>query len=77
MVRNDFYPVNCPSLPALVNYPGQMPRDEFKNYFRSMKYFLIKGKLDSSSNLCSIQQCNFRKSKIKGVCLALCTDCGK
>ena len=54
-VLGEFHPVNC---------PGKMSPDEFKNHLGNMKYFLLKGKLDSRSNLCNIQQSYFRKNKI-------------
>ena len=51
--------------PSLLDCPCQMPSDEFKNQLRNIKYFLLKGNLDSLSNLCNIQQSSFRKSTTK------------
>ena len=50
------YPVNC--LCQMLSY-------EFKNHLRNIKYILLKGNLDSRSNLCNIQQSNFRNSTTK------------
>ena len=78
MVQAEFSPVNCPlSPPYSDNCPCQTPSDEFKNHLRNVKYFLLKGNLDSRSNfaICSslifviVQQC--------AVCLAPCTGCEK
>ena len=66
MVKAEFSPVNCTlSSHYLVNFPCQMPSYEFKNHLRNIKYFLLKGNLDSRSNLCNIQQSNFRNSSTK------------
>ena len=65
-VQCEFCPMNCPlSTPSQVNYPCEMSSDEFKNHLRNIKYFLQKGNLDSRSNLCIIQQSNFRLSTRK------------
>ena len=63
MVQAEFCLANCPLSPSSpVNCPCQMFPDEFKNHLRNIKYFLLKGNLDSHSNLCNMQQPNFRKS---------------
>ena len=68
IVQAEFSPVNCPlSPPYPANCPCQMSSDEFKNHLRNIKYFLLKGNLDSRSNLCNIQQSNFRKSTKSGM----------
>ena len=66
MVQAEFFLVNCP-LSSLypVNCPCQMPSYEFKNHSRNVKYFLLKGNLDSRSNLCNIQKSNFCNSTTK------------
>ena len=48
-----------------LNCPCQMPYDEFKNHLRNIKYFSLKGNLDSRSSLCNIQQSNFCNSTTK------------
>ena len=66
MVQAEFSPVNCLlSLPYPVNCPCQMPSYEFKYHLRNIKYFLLKGNLDSRSNLRNIQQSNFRNITTK------------
>ena len=66
MLQAEFSPVNCPlSLPYPVNSPFQMPSYEFKIHLGNINYFLLEGNLDSRSNLCNIQQSNFRNSTIK------------
>ena len=65
MVQTEFFPVNCPlSTHHAVSCP-QMPSYESKNHFRNINYFLLKGSLDSSSNIFNIQQPNFRNSTKK------------
>ena len=89
-MQTEFSPANCPFSPLTnapppapylppLNWPCQMPSDEFKNHLRNIKYFLRKRNLDSCSNLCNIQQSNVHKSRTKWyvVCTALCTGCGK
>ena len=66
-MQAEFSPVNCPC---------QMPSDEFKNHLRNLKYFLLKGNINSRSNLCNIQQSNLRESTTV-ICLAPYTGCGK
>ena len=52
MVEAEFSPMNCPlSPPSPVNCPFEMPSNEFKNHSRNIKYFLLKGNLDSRFNL--------------------------
>ena len=41
------------------NFPFQRPSDEFQNHLRNIKYFLLKGNLDSRLNLCNTQHSNF------------------
>ena len=58
MVKAEFSPVNCPlsrptPLLSRLIVPCKMPSVEFKNHLRNIKYFLLKGNLDSSSNLCN------------------------
>ena len=66
IVKAEFSTVNCPfSSHYLVNFPCQMPSYEFKNHLRNIKYFLLKGYLDSRSNLCNMQQFNFCNSTTK------------
>ena len=66
MVIAEFSSVNCPlSSHYLVNFLCQMPSYEFKNHLRNIKYFLLKGNLDSRSNLRNIQQSNFRNITTK------------
>ena len=73
MLQAEFSPVNCPlspnkalpTTPYPINCPCQIPSYEFKNHLRNIKYFLLKGNLDSHSNLCNIQLSNFRNSTTK------------
>ena len=53
MVQAEFSPVKCflLSAPYPINCPCQMPSYEFKIYLKNIKYFLLKGNLDSRSNL--------------------------
>ena len=63
-MQAEFSPLNCPLSPP----PATLlivPAKSLKNHLRNIKYFLLKGNLDSRSNLYNIQQSNFRNNTTK------------